>query len=145
MIFRVALLNVLNIAEVLVDSRLHEVENSFRLSEDIMSTSQPTGTPAKLSELTQQRLNSYALAAAAVGMLALTQPAEAEIAFRTSRSSQEERRDQVTTAGQPNQATLTAPTPEPTTLGLLAIGAHGLSVWRRESVLQYSVPDHPNS
>jgi hypothetical protein len=98
MIFRVALLNVLNIAEVLVDSRLHEVENSFRLSEDIMSTSQPTGTPAKLSELTQQRLNSYALAAAAVGMLALTQPAEAEIAFRTSRSSQEERRDQVTTA-----------------------------------------------
>jgi hypothetical protein len=94
MTFRVALLNVLNIAEVLVDSRLHEVENSFRLSEDTISTSQPTGTPAKLSELTQQRLNSYALAAAAagVGMLALTQPAEAKIAFRTSRSSQEERR-----------------------------------------------------
>ena len=67
MTFRVALLNVLNIAEVLVDSRLHEVENSFRLSEDIMSTSQPTGTPAKLSESTQQRLNSYALAAAAAG------------------------------------------------------------------------------
>jgi hypothetical protein len=34
---------------------------------------------------------------------------------------------------QPNHSSLTAPTREPATLGLLATGAHGLSIWRRES------------
>jgi hypothetical protein len=36
------------------------------------------------------------------------------------------------TAEQPNPASLSAPTPEPSTLGLLALGAPGLSIWRRE-------------
>jgi hypothetical protein len=46
-------------------------------------SSPPTRTPAKLSESTHQRLNSYALAAGAagVGVLALAQPAEAKIVY----------------------------------------------------------------
>ena len=46
-----------------------------------MSTSRPTRTTANLSGSTQQRLNSYALAAAGVGVLALAQPAEAKIVY----------------------------------------------------------------
>ena len=34
--------------------------------------------------------------------------------------------------GQANPAALTVPTPEPATLGALALGAPGLSIWRRE-------------
>jgi hypothetical protein len=33
---------------------------------------------------------------------------------------------------QPNPAALTAPTPEPAMLGVLAMGAPGLSIWRRK-------------
>jgi hypothetical protein len=36
--------------------------------------------------------------------------------------------------GQPNPVSLTARTREPATLGLLAMGMDGLSIWRRESV-----------
>jgi hypothetical protein len=36
------------------------------------------------------------------------------------------------TAGQSNPASRTASTPQPHTLGLLAVGAPGLSIWRRE-------------
>ena len=35
-------------------------------------------------------------------------------------------------SGEESNATLTAPTPEPATLGALAMGAGGLSIWRRE-------------
>jgi hypothetical protein len=34
--------------------------------------------------------------------------------------------------GRPNPASLAAPTPEPATLGALAMGAPGLSIWRRK-------------
>jgi hypothetical protein len=38
------------------------------------------------------------------------------------------------TVGQPNPTSLVAPAPGPATLGSLALGAPGLSIWRRESV-----------
>jgi hypothetical protein len=40
--------------------------------------------------------------------------------------------DEENRAEQPNPAGLIAPTPEPVTPGLLAMGAPGLSIWRRE-------------
>ncbi|HXM21636.1 MAG TPA: PEP-CTERM sorting domain-containing protein [Terriglobales bacterium] len=40
--------------------------------------------------------------------------------------------DEIVSIEQPKPAAFTAPTPEPATLGLLAIGSHGLSIWRRE-------------
>jgi hypothetical protein len=42
--------------------------------------------------------------------------------------------DEVSNVEQPNPASLTAPTPEQATLGLLAMGAPGLSIWRREEL-----------
>jgi len=39
---------------------------------------------------------------------------------------------------QPNAVSLTVPTPEPPTLGVLALGAPGLSIWRREESVSSS-------
>jgi hypothetical protein len=45
--------------------------------------------------------------------------------------------DDVNSMEQPNPASLTVPTPEPASLGALAMGAPGLSIWRRkESALE---------
>jgi len=40
------------------------------------------------------------------------------------------------TAEQPNPAALTAPTPQPATLGLLAMGSPGISIWRRDDSIE---------
>jgi hypothetical protein len=40
--------------------------------------------------------------------------------------------DEASSADQPNAVFFKAPAPKPVTLGILAIGWHGLSIWRRE-------------
>jgi hypothetical protein len=43
--------------------------------------------------------------------------------------------DEASDVEQPSPTSLTAPAPEPATLGLLAMGAPGLSIWRREETV----------
>jgi hypothetical protein len=58
-----------------------------------------------------------------------TIPGKAIIAGQTKGSD-----DADNSVGQPNPTSQTRPTPEPATLGALAMGAPGLSIWRREPV-----------
>jgi hypothetical protein len=92
--------------------------------------SRPRRTASNLSDSIHQQLNMYAVMAssARVGMLALSQPAEAKIVYSPAHKLIESGQQRRTTksSGSPRTQTSTA------SLGLLAMGAPARSLWRRE-------------
>jgi hypothetical protein len=83
---------------------------------------------ANLSESVHQQLNMYALAASATGYAYETIPNKSIIAGKTKGP------DDGTV--EESNAALTVPTSKPATLGLLALGSSGLSIWRREELVE---------
>jgi hypothetical protein len=81
---------------------------------------------ARLTVTVQQQRQGHSIAATLTGYAYETIPNKPIIAGQTTDDS---------SAAQPNPAALIEPTPQPPTLGHLAMGALGLSLWRRKEPL----------
>ena len=81
------------------------------------------------ARLTVRALGGAFIKATLTGYAYETIPNKAVIAGQTKAMDDSKCRKQ------PNPAALTMPTPAPATLGALALGAPGLSIWRRKELL----------